>query len=329
MSTRSYDDWTQFVWALEAIIKKHGIDIAPHSACETAALSLIEMNEVREGRTCHDPRTDHRELWSRALSFGDLAEKIVLARNRPGFERLIPHLKLLAGASDLSQFSVTNRENQDNNKAFELYVGTMALQVLDDCEFDHPEVSEGDNPDIIGSFAGHRWAIACKAMHTRNPKTFADRVAEGVEQIQRSGAERGFVMVNMKNTVDHRRYWPAMRDPDSGEFVYCAFPSLDSARARIVAEYESFHRDLAEQFGGIENFFRSIFVGKKASPHVLLVYSTVTGYETGVGPAFTMLRTMYGIYGPPDAETEHLVESLNNALHNAADSPVVRAQEIK
>ncbi len=328
MSKRSYDDWTQFVWALEAILKKYDIVIPPKSACEEAVLSLMRMNEVYAGRAVHDSQIDHREIWSRALSFGDLAEKIVAVRGRPEFDRLLPHLRLLAGASDLSQFSLTQRENQDNNKAFELYVATLALQVLTDCAFDHPEESQGDNPDIMGDYAGHRWAIACKAMHTRNPKTFAERVAEGVEQIEHSAAQRGFVIVNMKNTVDHRQFWPAVRDPESGDFIYFAFPNLDLARARIITAFEAFHAELAGHFESEINFFRSTFAGKKASPHVLLVYSSVTGYEEPAGPVFTMLRTMYGLYGPQHAETEGLFDRLNNALHNAADSPVVRAQQI-
>jgi hypothetical protein len=329
MSRRTYDDWTQFVYALEAVLKKYGLAIPPKSACEKAALALVEMTEVHSGRSKHDPKVDHREIWSRALSFGDLAEKVVLVRDTPGFERLIPHLRLIASAADLSQFSFTSRENQDNNKAFELYVATMALQVLSDCQFDNPENSEGDNPDIMGTYDGQRWAIACKAMHTTNPKTFADRVAEGVEQIQNCAADRGFVIVNMKNTVDHTLLWPALQEIGTRDFIYLAFPSMDHARARIIREFNLFHTSLVQHFEGEPNFYRHIFPGKKASPHVLLVYSTVTGYNEAQGPVFTMLRTMHGLFGPKDEQTEGLIDRLNNALHNAAEKPPVRAIEIK
>lgn len=177
-------EWEKLVWDLESTLNEHGIAVASHGAFEEAALTLTELEEFRKDPMSCDCTVDLREKWRRAMSLADLAEKILLVKTHPDFPQLKPHLKLLAGMADLSQFSTTSKENQGNNKVFELYVAAMAMHVLTQCSVDHPEDAEGCNPDIMGKFKGRTWAIACKAMHSKNPKTFYERMQEGIKQIE-------------------------------------------------------------------------------------------------------------------------------------------------
>ena len=109
-------EWERLVWELESILQQHGIAVAPHGAFEEAALTLTELEQFRQNPESCDCTVDHREKWRQAMSLADLAEKILLVRKHADFPQLIPHLRLLGGMADLSQFSSTQKENQDNNK---------------------------------------------------------------------------------------------------------------------------------------------------------------------------------------------------------------------
>jgi len=328
MSRKTFRDWAQDIWDLEAILKASGIAVPAKSPFEEATLTLVEWDEVRTGRAYFDNQIDHREQWRRALSLADFAEKILLVRSHADFQQLLPHLRLMVGTFDLSQFSTTAPQNQANNKLFELYTAAMGLHVMTRCEVDDPSQSNGANPDVLGDFRGRRWAIACKAMHSRSAKSFGDRVVEGVAQIEASAADRGIVLVNMKNTIDHDKMWPGRQD-GNGDWHYRAYSSLNAAHQPLIEEFNELHSNLVAEYGTEAEFYRQVFQGKKASPHVGLVYSTATGYLDRAGPVFTMLKTIKGLYGPrTDKDTEDLLELLNNGLHNSPHLAPVPAQQM-
>jgi hypothetical protein len=165
-------EWEILVWGLESTLNELGIVVAADGAFVEAALTLTGLEEFRKNPTSCDCSVDPREKWRKAMSLADLAEKVLAVKYHPDFAQLVPHLKLLAGMADLSQFSTTLKENQDNNKVFELYVAAMALHTLTGCKVDHPVKADGTNPDIMGRFMGKTWAIACKAMHSTNNNAY-------------------------------------------------------------------------------------------------------------------------------------------------------------
>jgi hypothetical protein len=321
MNHGSFSEWEDMVWTLEGILKDYGITVKSPGGFEEAGLSLTELEYLRQNPGAYDCTVDSREKWRRAMSLADLAEKIVLVRTHPDFPQLVPHLKLLGGESDLSQFSFTTPQNQDNNKVFELYVAAMGLHVLTGCTVDDPVQSKGDNPDIMGQFDGKLWAIACKAMHTTNPKTFCERIAEGVDQIERSAAERGLVMINMKNTVDHDALWPAQIV--NGEYYYLTFPTVGHALEPFVVEYKKLQAGAFSLLGSERDFYRHLFDGKKAAPYVLLVYSSISGIAGASGPVFMMLKTINCLCLGSDPTADALANRLNLGLHNQPHAPVV------
>ena len=83
---------------------------------------------------------------------------------------------------------------------------------------DDPEHSVGDNPDVIADFDSEAWGLACKVPNGTSATTLYDRVKEGVNQIEKSRATRGFVVLNFKNVFDHRALMPAL-DEEQGDVV--------------------------------------------------------------------------------------------------------------
>jgi len=315
-------EWEKLVWGLESILHEQGIAVAAGGAFEEAALTLTELEEYRKNPASCDCTVDPREKWRQAMSLADLAEKILYVKQMPGFEQLIPHLKLLGGMADLSQFSTTLKENQDNNKIFELYVAAMALPFLTNLTVDHPDLSTGTNPDVLGIFKGRTWGIACKAMHSISPKTFCERVAEAVKQIEASPADRGLVVINMKNTFDHDALWPAKKI--HGEYHLGHLQTVDNARARLLSHYEKIQAGVFAESGSEIGFYQNLFQGKKAAPYVLLLFSTVCGFP---GPVFMPVKTINCLCHGEDAEAEELAGKLNMALHNRPTDPAVASQE--
>jgi hypothetical protein len=328
MHMHSYYPWAHFVSDLEEILKANGITILPGSPFEEAKATLHEMDSNAKRPVITDPNVDQRERWRRALSFADLAEKIVFVRDHPDFKTLLPHLELLAKESDLSQFSWTPKEAQDNNKTFELYVATMCLPFMTGCTTDHPEQSNGGNPDVMGLFNGKRWAVACKAMHSTSPKTFFDRVKEGIDQIERCAtAERGIVVVNMKNTVDHGKLWPVTVNA-LGNILYGTFPSIEAARQPFIHEFEKLHQGLITLCESEVQFYLHLFKGKKASPYIFLIYASVTGINEGGGEGFLMFRSIASLCCGKDAETEAFAGRLNTYLQNQPNAPIAPGVEL-
>jgi hypothetical protein len=174
----------------------------------------------------------------------------------------------------------------------------------------------------MGRFKGTLWAIACKAMHSKNPKTFGERVQEAVEQIEVSAADRGLVVVNMKNTFDHDKLWPAKII--NGDYHLGELPSVDHACRLLLSVYQEVQAGVFGEFGSEVDFYRTVFNGKKAAPYVLLVFSTVCGFP---GPVFMPVKTINCLCHGQDTEAEEIAVKLNMALHNKPHAPPVAGQD--
>ena len=81
---------------------------------------------------------------------------------------------------------------------------------VDSVSVDSPKISKGDNPDIMFNYNDKKWGIACKVPHTKSAKTFIENFYKGIEQIENSESEIGFVVFNMKNVIPHDELWPIL-----------------------------------------------------------------------------------------------------------------------
>jgi hypothetical protein len=137
-----------------------------------------------------------------------MARKFLNVRTHPDVDQLHGHLELLNSANPAMSRPrrLTDPPLTDDaaNKITELLVAALVMRFARAVELDPPQGRAGGaNPDILSTVDGMRWGFACKTMTSPNPKTMFDRICDGVDQIEVSPAQRGVVIVNVKNIVDH------------------------------------------------------------------------------------------------------------------------------
>jgi hypothetical protein len=202
-----YDSAESSALELEALLKKHGVLIRAGSAFEQHVLSVLHMvGEKKVGRI--DPQEqDIRPLYRTLIGVHEFASLLLSVQDNPSFSVLIPHLRLL-NEGEVLQNSPSIGTDQATNKLFELYMGAVAMQCGDNLELDDPISSTGDNPDVLITIGRRRWGIACKVLHGKSPQGFIDNLEKGLDQIDRSAADVGIVIFNLKNILPHDRIWP-------------------------------------------------------------------------------------------------------------------------
>jgi hypothetical protein len=307
----------------EKLLLQHGLRIPVGSPLEKASLGIIEILETYKNKSIHNLQIDCRENWRQALSLADIVRKILRASNHSDFQFLMPHIKLLLEPANLSQFSFSPKEDETNNKIFELFTAVILFQIFSNLKFDHPKLSkkssEGKNPDVIGEFKGKKWAFACKSSHSPNPQTFLERVRDGIEQIERANVDRGIIFVNLKNLIPHDDIWQAKRDAQTGVWEYAAYLNRDAPITLIRQMFQNFEQNIFSLIGGRQAFVNE-FTGTKVVPMVLMFYCTVAGisYAPGIrGPIIIKQLTGTGIIRENlDSEAEELIDLFNDYLHD-------------
>lgn len=317
----------QVVLELEKLFFAHGLHIPIGSPLETASLTILEMLATRKNKYVHNLKVDCREKWRQAFSLVDIARKALKARQHSDFNKLLSHLRLLLDQSDLSQFSAikisaSQKEKATNNKIFELFVAVILFRICSNLQFDNPHSSKGDNPDVIGEWNAKRWAFACKVSHSTNPKTFLERVREGVAQIEKANVDRGIVVINLKNLIPHNEIWKAIQDSKNGEWSYAAYQYRYAPAILVRDLFQKFELDVYALVGGRQGFIDE-FSGKKAIPMVLMFYCTVAGFNPKVGIVVPMVvKQLMGIGATQeslDLEAAKLTELFNDYLHDKVD----------
>ena len=324
----SLEENQRVVLEFEKLLGERGLAIPTNSPLEEASLGILEMMELRKNKAIHNLQIDCRERWRQALSLADIARKALRAQHHAGFDNLLPHLRLLLEPSNFSQFSgsqdsASPKEKETNNKVFELFVAVILFQICSNLRFDDPYKSSGDNPDVIGEFNRKIWAFACKVSHSENPKTFLERVRDGVAQIRKTkDADHGIVIVNLKNLVPHDEIWPAILNKSSGAWSYGACTNRDAPVNRIRHLFRQFEGKVYALVGSRQAFVDE-FMGEKAVPMVLMFWCAVGSYCPRIGvvqPLVVKQMTSIGVTNEQlDSEAGKLIALFNDYLHDCTE----------
>jgi len=190
-----------------ALLSTHKINPPARSKAENDLFSMAELLEI-----WRDPqgRIAQPCLIRAAAGAHDLASKVLCARGLPEFPAVLPHLKLMAEAPDFSRVILMDKgDGRDDlsRKYAELYLACLAIHCGTGLRLDHPVKSKGDNPDVMLLFEGKTWALAVKTISSTQGQSVYTNIAGAAEQIERSSAAAGLVVINAKNVIPHDTIW--------------------------------------------------------------------------------------------------------------------------
>lgn len=269
--------------AFEDLLKELGIRIEPKGALEQVCLDVNELADFHTGKAKPPAGADLRQHF-RTLMGSDHLMTLALALGPEKLAPLKEHFALLNVGTPL-QNVVAPRNDPSGDKVFELLIALGALRMGANITVDSPDRSKGDNPDVIATWKGVRWAFACKVPSGDSPITLFENLEKGVDQIEKSPSDRGFVMLNFKNRVDHAEAFPivgytAEGDPNFGPppaptAVIAKLRAFADARAQAMVDHATYRE------------MEKLFAKKKALPGLLvwLQIAVAQRLPEGVAPA--------------------------------------------
>jgi hypothetical protein len=195
----------------------------------------------------------------------------------------------------------------------------ICMEVGTDVRLDSPVRSYGDNPDIIVNISGRSWGFACKVLGGNSPITMFNRLDEGLKQIERSPAEIGCVVFNLKNQIDHDETWPILnpREYAAGETpTYGNWTSLDGP-LNIFRSLARQRQDSLVGVNGAENI-RMLFAGSKSIPGALLFLQTAIGLKLQDEPLANVVLGLFSLMdlGGVSSGDFDVLRRLNDAMHH-------------
>jgi hypothetical protein len=318
----SLDQIVQSVLDFENLVREKQKSPFYGSSITTAGNAALEMLDTFKRNVPHDTMHDHRIEWRKAVALGDMLRKVLRAKDHPCFEQLWPHILLLLGNANIA-LNVWNpkdgKEGEDANKIFELYMALVLAPLCPDLELEDLKHSAGGkNPDIIAPLDGTRWAFACKVMHTDSVETFLQNVRKGVDQIQKSNAEKGVVVISLKNQLPHDEFWLSGRPQTSlADFLLPGVVDTAIVAHKLQEFCAGYHHRLIHELMGGPAAFNAIFANTKAVPAVLLHLCTTILVPNEGKPNFRFMRMFCSLNADLlSADLQTTFEKLNLSLHN-------------
>jgi hypothetical protein len=220
--------------------------------------------------------------------------KVVALRDHVDFPQVVPHLRKL-NCGQVAQNSPSGVLDQVSPKLFELLIALAAMRIGTNLEVDDPDRSSGGkNPDILVTVDNVRYGLACKAVFGHSTPTLVQNIEKGIDQIERSPADAGFVIVNVKDLINHNFCWPSPEDvefPDGAEVDNVAWPDLTPVHSYL---YGLANKRVLDMEREIElPVLRDLFSGKKAIPVVTHFLHTATALAGPTSPVATSVLFLH------------------------------------
>jgi len=322
---RSFEQAGRIVERFEHVLDSYGVPIATGSELEAICLEIQDLEDKRTRRSPLPENTDFRAEMSRAMGVLHFAELLVATYDRGRrLDILIPHMELFNEAS-VAQ-NVRRIGDDKANKLFELLLALACMDFGTEVALDHPIASKGDNPDVMFRYAGIKWALACKVPNGESTISAYDNIKDAVSQIDRSDADRGLVVLNARNWVNHDLLW---RKPGGGVIgkpnekdIHWAWASPEMPFLMLQTEADERYRAVFRDKGAelLEVFDESA----KAAPAVLNFLQSATLIVSPYGPLMSRVGT-FAVWptGGRDDEMLSMVTKLNEAMFRLPAIPSV------
>jgi hypothetical protein len=288
----SFADNDRLAEELEKLLARKGINIATGSQLERICLNVKRILDMHTNAT-KPTNEDMRSIFCDAVGFMHLAKIIVKSEHLPGFDKLIPHLKLLNDGHPL-QNTRSPSNDQASNKLFELVLGLAILNmsgIASSVEIDDPKSAQGDNPDVLATINNKVWGFACKVPNGTADMTLFENIVKGIDQIEKSKAEIGIVVINFKNGIPYEEISPILGNDESGDPIIGTYRNWECICQRLCG-YSGQRINNMLNHVGFDNVLKA-FEGKKALPGVLVVV------QAGVEVKLPMIGLSADVVGKP------------------------------
>jgi hypothetical protein len=313
-----FDTSEQLIFDFETLLKDNGLVIKKDSDLERISFAILETNSKHKKEIIHDNSIDIRDLFSDVAGLVDIVGKIVKNKAHPDFKQLLPHLEVLNKAGTAVLTTKSKITDDGNNKLMELYIALLCMRFATNIRLDDPNNSKGDNPDIMFTYRNNEWAIACKALHSAKEKTLYDTIEKGTEQINRSNADKGLVVVNFKNIIDRNKIWPLLNEAEfkkGEEPIFSCHPTID-APSKILQSYGCDYQKKLLELIGAEHLIALSESGKCPSGFLIFLQAMTSVIHNGQCPA-TILKTFNLVqFDNVDNDYKQLSKDLNEAMHD-------------
>lgn len=269
----SYPELKKLLDPFKKVLHDNGISIKDGSKLSKICDAISDLDKYCKDKEYQKSIGDPKEFFKNILGFWSFLRKIVNLSNHERFSELKPHLELLA--SEEFKQNEKKEYNNETNKIFELLFALALFQAgCKDIKLDSPTNSKGNNPDILATWKEERWGFACKTVYSSSEKTFFDNIKKGIDQIQKSEADKGYVVINFRNIIDHS-FWDDKNKTNLNENrkkFYTTW-SLESIVEKIVPEVSKKEKKIINEIGK-ENIFKA-YRDKKASFGFIAFCSTI------------------------------------------------------
>jgi len=313
-----FDTSEQLIFDFETLLKDNGLVIKKDSDLEKISFAILETNSKHKKEIIHDNSIDIRDLFSDVAGLVDIVGKIVKNKTHPDFKQLLPHLEVLNKAGTAVLTTKSKITDDGNNKLMELYIALLCMRFATNIKLDDPNNSKGDNPDIMFTYRNNEWAIACKALHSAKEKTLYDTIEKGTEQINRSNADKGLVVVNFKNIIDRNQIWPLLNEEEfkkGEEPIFSCHPTID-APSKILQSYGCDYQKKLLELIGAEHLIALSKSGKCPSGFLIFLQAMTSVVHNGQCPA-TILKTFNLVqFDNVEDDYKQLSKDLNKAMHD-------------
>ena len=257
----TFFDADKLVDEFESVLSENGLNIVPGSELERLCLNITDLVEKHLKPHLRDENIDYRPYFRECLGLTDLITKIVKSSKHVNFQTVLPYLKKLNDNNPI-QNAKTSVLDQYNNKLFELYIATLCLNLNGrSIAIDDPDHSIGDNPDVIVEIDSKLWGFGCKTLHSKHPMTIFENIEKAVDQIEKSIADVGIPIINIKNILDHDTFWPELTVAGSNVKEFGAFTDIQFPFSKVIEFCNQMQKDIIDHVG--HDKVHSVFDGKK------------------------------------------------------------------
>lgn len=263
-------DWQSFK---TLVTEGFGKNIKRNSTLESIAQDVIKMLESYRTPQLVTVNADYRSRWRRACGLNDFVRKILMAKDLAEFSTVWPLIeKFFSEKTIVVQNEATPLGDSDANVLFELYFALLLIHFVSDLKIDIGHAKKGKRPDLIFQFEGINWAIECKTPGSAKVKSYKDKVLDGVQQIEEvdDDVERGFVALNMRNSIEHEKFWPL---EDEKDFTPATYSHKDYAYDNLVS-FRPTNSELWNDFGGA--YLKELMEDWKRARHFTLNFFSST-----------------------------------------------------